>query len=456
MNSISQDQIPSLWKSKTSKASEVELVAPKLGTAFAYMSAGGKMNAKGKFRNTQFVVEQSQSNYQKAISKGLMQATIIERQGKKIILSDGRRAVEFINCSYLGLDLHPKVQEAYRNVGEHWGVNFCCARSRFSIEPLQVLENRLGHWLKGHAVTFPSVTATHMAVMPLVASGLLLDTKAKVTMIFDKLAHSSMQYLKPILAQESDVVTIGHNDLESLVGEVKRAKLAGRVPVFVADGIYSMGGIAPIHELLGMAEQLDFYVYIDDAHGTSIFGERGEGPILSQIAGDMPDRMILTFALSKGFGTNGGGVVFPHKWQENALRTYGQIYAFSAALDFAPTLASLASLDLHLDGTILPLQKKLTNNIQLFDSLNSTETAPSPIRMIRIGDSNKAIAACNELLNLGYFTSVVFFPIVARNNAQLRISVSANHTQTDIVGLSTALNVVLNKVGIYENETVAI
>lgn len=394
-----------------------------------------------KLRNTPFVVRESAVNYQRAIERNLMQVSIKARNGKRIIMPDDREVVEFINCSYLGLDVHPRVVEASKAVDPRWGMNFCCARSRFSIEPQRLLEEELSDLYKGRVITFPSTTTTHISVMPLVASGVLINENStqKTCLIFDRFAHSSMQYLKPVLAEEATIETIPHNSLDDLKLHVMQAHARGEVPVYVADGIYSMGGLCPISDVLVLAEELDFHVYLDDAHGTTIFGSRGEGLALSQIEGNVPDRLILTFALSKGFGAYGGGVCVSDRGRERRIRSYGQVYAFSAALNFSALHACRAVVQLHHDGTVQSLQRTLRDRVALFDELMGEPLPFSPIRMIMIGDERAAIEAGEQLINKGYFASVVFFPVVQREAAQLRICIAANHTPDEIQGLVAAL-----------------
>lgn len=394
-----------------------------------------------KHRNTSYVVQNSYSYYKSAIQNNLMQVTIKGRNNKTVIMPNGMNVVEFINCSYLGLDLHPKVIEASKSVFDMWGINFCCARSRFSIEPTRILEEELSALFRGRAITFPSVTTTHMSVMPLLASGVLIDPKnpPKVRMIFDKFAHSSMQYLKPILANEANVVTIRHNSLEELRTQVLDAHIKGEVPVYIADGVYSMGGLCPLKDLLKLSQELNFYIYIDDAHGTSIYGEYGEGYVMDQIEGNLPDNLIITFCLSKGFGCNGGGVLLPNKMQEELIRSYGQIYSFSAALDFSIVAACLAATELHKDGTVRHLQQVLHNRVAYYDKITEQKLNFSPIRMVPVGREQDAIEIGRRVLEDGFFVSVVFFPIVSKNQAQLRICIAANHTESQIADLARTI-----------------
>lgn len=395
------------------------------------------------------MIKESAANYARAVQGNLMQVTIKARNGKHVILPDGRDVVEFVNCSYLGLDLHPKVIEASKSVDDEWGMNFCCARSRFSIEPQRLLEEELSELYGGRVITFPSTSTAHISVMPLLASGLLVaeGSTRKMCLIFDQFAHSSMQYLKPVLATEATVETVPHNSLDDLRLQVMEARKRGEVPVYVADGIYSMGGLCPVRELLALAEELDFYLYIDDAHGMTIFGERGEGLALSEMDGNVPDRLILTFSLSKGFGAYGGGLLVPGEWREQLIRSYGQVYAFSAAQTFQSVNSCRAVVELHHEGAIQPLQQTLRDRVALYDELMGEPRPFSPIRMVMIGDEENAIKAGERLLEDGYFASVVFFPIVRRNSAQLRLCIAANHTEDDIRGMAAALKDAQTKYG---------
>lgn len=419
-------------------------------------------NKTTKHRNTRSLVSLASEGIQQASAKELMHVTLNERHGKQVTLPDGRKVTEFINCSYLGLDLHPEVIAAGQRVLEEWGVHFCCARSRFSIGPNQALEEGLSTLFRGRAITFPSVTTTHMSVLPLLASGVLLPSTDKpVHIIFDRFAHSSMQYLKPILAQEATLSVIPHNDLDALYQQTKEAQADGKQALYLADGVYSMGGHCPIDRLLPMAQELDLALYIDDAHGTSIYGEQGEGYVLSQIEGPLPPNVFVNFSLAKGFGCNGGGIVVPDKWTETQIRHFGQTYSFSAPLDFSLIGAALAALELHLDGTVKQKQEQLQRNIRTF-VYGETETPQAddpmlsllastdkehagtewlgPIRMVFVGDTDRLLQWGERLVERGYFATTAFFPVVGRGKGQLRIAITADHTREEILGLRHTLN----------------
>lgn len=427
-------------------------------------------------RNTASMVGRAIPLVEQAVKAGLMHVTLQERANKQVRLEDGRSVVEFINCSYLGLDLHPDVLEGARKVLEDWGIHFCCARSRFSIGPNALLEEGLSSLFRGRAITFPSVTSTHMSVLPLLASGVLLDEQhpRPMRVIFDRFAHASMQYLKPILAEEAQVCTIPHNDLGVLREQVLEAHQQGQRAVYLADGVYSMGGMCPVTELVAMSQELDFALYIDDAHGTSIFGEQGEGYVLSQIEGPLPENVFVCFSLAKGFGCNGGGIVLPDQRTERLVRHFGQTYSFSAPLDFSLIGGALAALELHRNGEVRRLQKQLDEHVALFvfgeeghhlSDLSEQERAErlqaqvdpmtsfltwnehdrridgrlGPIRMVFVGEESRALSWGQALIERGHFVSAACFPVVPRGRAQLRIAITAGHSREQILDLRKSL-----------------
>lgn len=386
------------------------------------------------------VIAEALPHYADARRRGLMHVTLAARDGKTVTLMDGRRVREFINCSYLGLDTHPRVIARAKELLDHWGVHFCCARTRFSIGPNRDLEDALGAWSGGRAITFPSVTATHLGVLPLVASGALWRGSRPVRLVFDRFAHASMASLKPLLRESARVETIEHNDLNALRTQFMEARAAGEEPVYVADSVYSMGGRCPLPQVLALAEEHGARLYLDDAHGTSIFGPLGQGAVHEALGGNVPPHVVYTFSLSKGFGTNGGGVVLPTAEQEEMVRLFAQTYAFSASLDFSIIAAAQAALEFHMDGTVRTLQAELRRRVALFDALVPGEREGfSPIRMIPQHSAEDAMRVGESLIARGWFVTVAMFPVVPRDAPQLRLCLTVGHHEDDVRGVVEAL-----------------
>jgi 7-keto-8-aminopelargonate synthetase-like enzyme len=397
------------------------------------------MTTPEPLRNTRSMMTLAAPSYARAVDNGLMRVSLKARNGKRVTLADGREATEFVSCSYLGLDDREDVIAAGKKTLDEWGLHLCCARSRFTIGPNTELEAALSELWGGRAITFPSVTAAHMSTMPLLATEAFGQKRGHTTFLYDRFAHASMQYLKPVLAAENHVETLPHNDLQALEDAVKAAHARGDSVVYVADGVYSMGGFCPIEEVMAMSRRLDFLAYVDDAHGTSIYGARGEGSVLSQLGGRVPEGLVIPFSLSKGFGCNGGGVLLPNTVAESAVRTYGMTYAFSAPLDFSVVGAALRVVELHRDGTVARLQQQLQENVARFDRLTGRDEPFGPIRMVRMGDDETALSSAEKLLASGHFVTVTFFPIVPRGEAQLRLCITARHTPEQLEAVAAAL-----------------
>jgi len=385
------------------------------------------------------VVDYSLPLVEAAVEDGVMHLGFRRRNGKRIEISPRKWVAEFINCSYLGLDMQREVVASYRGIPKDWGVGFCCARTRLSLEKNRELEAALSRLFVARAVAFPSVTSTHMSVMPLVASGALIGAKGGVRLIFDKLAHSSMQYLRPILEKEAEVFIIDHNRIDQLKAEIENAESRGLTPVFVSDGVYSMGGACPIEEVRRLLQDTGLWWYVDDAHGTSLYGSRGEGFVIASCGGVLPPKTILTFSLAKAFGATGGGVLVRRAEQERLVRYFGQTYAFSAPMDYGAIAASMTLIRLHQNGAVGRLQQKLSERIGVFDRAFGGPQGTFPIRTVAIGDERKAIRAARKILDAGYLVNCAFFPTVSRGKAQLRISLSAAHSLAQVRGLAATL-----------------
>lgn len=394
---------------------------------------------KPKARNAARMAEISGPNFNEAYAKGLMGVSCRVSDYRRIeIAVTGQQVVDYTRCGYLNLDSHPRVLAAARaTADEIKSVHFSVARTRLSAEPLARLERTLVDLFQVNSVVvFPTVAAANMGALPLLAAG-LFTSGIKPLIVFDRFAHVTLQYHIPVLREETDVIVIEHNDLEHL----EQLCQGGRLVAYVGDGAYSMGGAAPVRELRVLQEKYGLFVYLDDAHGISVVGKRGEGFVRSQLGG-LDGRTIVAASLGKGFGAAGGMLMLGSLEIENAVRRYAPTYGFSCAPNMASVGAALASAEIHASEELGMLQRSLQQNLALFDNVIPTETIGSclPIRIFRIGNEERAIATGEYLLKRGHYVSVVFFPTVPRGEAALRIAVTAAHDPDDIRELAVLLH----------------
>ncbi|WP_165225802.1 aminotransferase class I/II-fold pyridoxal phosphate-dependent enzyme [Affinirhizobium pseudoryzae] len=388
------------------------------------------------FRNTGTMIDVAGTSFDAAHFRGIMALYAAPGVGRSVRLAhNGQDAIDFVRCSYLGLDNHPAIVEgAAKAVLDDGTLHWSCARTRLNFRRLGDVEDKLSDLFGARALTFTTVLAANMSALPLIASGHLTGGQRPV-MVFDRLAHATLAHHKGVVAQETRVETIAHNDLARLK-EICRdnARVA-----YVCDGIYSMGGQAPIAALRDLQNRYGLFLYIDDAHGVSLFGPQGEGYARSQI-NDIGDRTIIASSLGKGFGASGGVLLLGSAGQELLFRRFAIAHAFSASLNTAALGAVAASANIHRSPELALRQNRLAANVALLDELIPSDFAgqPFPIRMFPIGDELLTINTARELLQRGFYVSAVFFPTVARGKAGLRVCLTADHTEEQLRGLAGA------------------
>ncbi|MBP1880563.1 7-keto-8-aminopelargonate synthetase [Agrobacterium rubi] len=393
-------------------------------------------------RNTAGLIDHAESYFSAAHHQGLMAIYAHPRQGREVdIVFDGfpaRRITDFVRCSYLGLDNHPAVVDgAIRALTDYGALHWSCARTRLNFAILRDLESTLADLFRARIITYTTVLAANMGALPIVASGHLTGG-VRPLMAFDQHAHATLAFHKGTIALETEVRTIGHNDLNMLEDLCR----ANKSVAYVCDGVYSMGGNAPMEDLLSLQDRYGLFLYIDDAHGISIWGQNGEGFARSHFGSDLGSRTIIAASLGKGFGASGGMLMLGTARQEELFRRFAVAHAFSASLNVAAIGAAIESAAIHSSGELAKRQKALKSNIELLDSLLQTEQtgAQLPIRTVALGSEERAVAATRGLLDKGIYSSAIFFPTVAKGRAGIRVCVTADHTDEQVRDLCTALS----------------
>ncbi|MDQ1020047.1 8-amino-7-oxononanoate synthase family protein [Streptomyces afghaniensis] len=363
---------------------------------------------------------------------GVLRAT----EGHEFI-AEGHEFINFSCCSYLDLDSHPEVIQGGIDAMRRYGVlDHCIARSRVQIPAMRELETSLGELFGAQVVCSIAASTATFGLLPLIASG-HLGNGTRPLMIFDKNAHVSMAGLKPVCADETEVVTSRHHDLDFIEDMCKKySKVA-----YVCDGSDSLGGYAPVKELAELQDKYGLLVYYDDSHSLSAYGERGVGYVRTH-SPIQDERTITVVTLNKAFGTSGAAIVLDGQSKKTlrVIERFGGALNYSQLLNTASVGASLASAEIHRTGELTTLQNRLYANIELFDSLVRTEQAGStfPIRLVPMSDAT-VIEAGRRVIEAGFYVSPVFFPIVARGTAGLRVMMRAGQTEQQIRDLCDVL-----------------
>lgn len=396
----------------------------------------------GHFRNTTYMINKSRPFFDAAHAAGLMAVHGRSISGRTFALGTGAlddrpQVIDFVRCSYLGLDNHPVITAGAINAIEaHRSLHWSCARTRLNFDLLAELEEELSEIFCARVIAFSTVMLANLGAMPILASGQLTGGR-KPVVVFDRIAHISLAYHKPVIADETQVETIAHNDMDAL----ERLCREHPVVAYVCDGVYSMGGNALVKELRHLQERYGLFLYIDDAHGISLFGRRGEGFARSQFPPLLGDRTIIAASLAKGFGASGGMLMLGTSEQEDLFRRYAIPHAFSVPPNLAAVGAALGSCTIHRSAELGERQRRLAQRIDVFDGRVATPEQGNslPIRMIAIGSEAKAIGIAKELLDAGFYSSVTFFPTVAQGKAGIRVCITADHEVSDIERLCNSV-----------------
>ncbi|MER7419064.1 aminotransferase class I/II-fold pyridoxal phosphate-dependent enzyme [Micromonospora peucetia] len=395
----------------------------------ADVNASPDVLGRRQYRNGEKVFRASDPAWQAAADNGLIGIRAAGSSNNRLVVSDtGHEFVSLCSSAYLGLNYHPKVVagaiEALRESGT---TGLMVSNTRIRHELLGRLEDELSDLFQAQVLTGVSCSALTFGILPLLASGNLAPGGPRV-MVFDRFAHLSMAYVKPIVADEALVLTSPHNDLNFLEDVCRKYPSVA----YVADGAYSMGGTADLAGLRNLQDRYGLFLYLDDSHSLSIEGVRGEGFVRSQMS--LNPLTIVVSTLHKGFGASGGAAMLGRPEWFNILQRHAGPVGWSQNMEITSVGAALASAAIHRSPELGELQQQLQRNIEYFDRRLPTSFSGNglPVRVIPIGESDAAIKASAELFRRGFYSSAVFFPIVPHGEAGLRVMIRADISEQEL------------------------
>jgi 7-keto-8-aminopelargonate synthetase-like enzyme len=392
-------------------------------------------------------VSKTSDSLDRAFEEGLTGHVITARDGKQVTLTDGSEAVEFVSCSYLGLESHPDLIAAATEAMHRFGLHFSTSRNRGRPPYLGELEALLSVMYDGAQVAaFTSVSNVHLGLLPLLGVGALPSypvADAGVAFLVEKTAHASIQVIRGVLEQIGPTRRFDMADPAALPAAVREAAATGRTPIVLVDGVGSMGGLIDVASMLATLEPFGGHLYVDDAHGVSIDGPLGAGYAFEALGGTLPPHVVLAGSLSKAFGGAGGFAVVPSQEDMLILRKFANPLVFGHSIMLPMLAANVAAAQLHVDGQVAELQRRLWRNAAEFDRLTGGTLVNaglrSPVRGAQFDTEDEAFAAARRLKQAGVLILPAFYPTVARGTGLMRFAVSALHQQHDLETAARAL-----------------
>ncbi len=354
------------------------------------------------------------------------------------MLVDGRLLKVFCSNDYLGLANHPDVIHAFQQGAKTYGVGSGSAHlvnGHFRVH--HELEEALAHCLgRERVVLFSSGFAANLSVMDV-----FCDKNSSV--LQDRLNHASLLDGARLAGAYSR--RYHHADMQHLEHLLQRLPTERRMladyPMIASDSVFSMDGDqAPMKQLVDLAQQYQSWLYIDDAHGMGVLGQ-GYGVIREEcLDADAVPLLMTTFG--KALGTAGAAVSGSEELMHYLLNR-ARPWIFTTAMPPAIASATLKSIELleteswrigHLHMLIAAFKQGMSDQSW---QLISSDTAIQPIL---IGSEEKALLLSEKLLTYGILVSAIRHPTVAKNQARLRITLSASHTLKDIEYLLNVLD----------------
>ncbi len=392
-------------------------------------------------------VSKTSDSLDRAFAEGLTGHVITARDGKQVTLTDGSEAVEFVSCSYLGLETHPDLIAAATEAMGRFGLHFSTSRNRGRPPYLGELEELLSvMYGRAQVAAFTSVSNVHLGLLPLLGAGALPSypvADAGVAFLVEKTAHASIQVIRGVLEQIGPTRRFDMTDPAALPAAVREVAATGRTPIALVDGVGSMGGLIDVASMRAILEPVGGHLYVDDAHGVSIDGPLGAGYALEALGGTLPENVVLAGSLSKAFGGAGGFAVVPSHEDMRILRKFANPLVFGHSIMLPMLAANVAAGRLHVDGQVAALQKRLWHNAAEFDRLTGGTLVNaglhSPVRGAVFDTEEAAFAAARRLKRAGVLVLPAFYPTVARGTGLMRFAVSALHQQHDLETAARAL-----------------
>ncbi len=354
--------------------------------------------------------------------------------GREIVVG-GHRVVNFGSDSFLGLDQHPRVQQAVERGLERWGTHNGASRAFSSVRANIEAEEKLADWLGVESVLiYPSVMLANLGAIP----GLV---GRQDVVVLDEQAHHSMQEAAKIAkANGAKVAAFAHNDPVALEETLKGLR-PYRCALICIDGVYSMSGvIPPMAELNGVARAHDGVLYIDDAHGTGVLGKQGQGTVLDALGSY--ENTFVVGSLSKAFSCAGGFIGCPESFHR-LLKIRSSPYVFGGPV-VPPYLEAIDTvIDILRSEEYEGLRSRLDVHIaSLTQGLSELGLVviggATPIVSVLVGDEGDTLNAGKFLFDRGYYVQSVLFPAVPYHGGVLRVQCNANHDDNQIRGLLDA------------------
>lgn len=351
---------------------------------------------------------------------------IIEGPQQAEILVKGKKVLNFCANNYLGLSNHPRLIEGAKAMMDKRGfgmssVRFICGTQDIHKE----LEAAISDYFKTEdTILYAACFDANGGIF-----GALFNDEDAI--ISDALNHASI--IDGVRLCKAKRYRYANGNMEELEKCLQEAQ-AQRFRIVVTDGVFSMdGNVAPMDKICDLAEKYDALVMVDESHSAGVVGETGHG--VSELCKTYGRVDIYTGTLGKAFGGALGGFTTGRKEIIDMLRQNSRPYLFSNSL--APSIigASLEVFKMLKESN--ELHDKLVENVNYFREkimaagfdIKPTQSA---ICAVMLYDAKLSQVYASKMLDEGIYVTGFYYPVVPKNEARIRVQISAGHNREQL------------------------
>ena len=351
---------------------------------------------------------------------------ITNPQGASIRISTGEEVLNFCANNYLGLSSHPDVIQAAKDALDTHGYGMSSVRFICGTQDIHKnLEQKISEFL--------GMEDTILYAAAFDANGGVFEPlfDKEDAIISDSLNHASI--IDGVRLCKAERYRYANNDMVDLEAQLIKAQ-DQRNRIIVTDGVFSMeGSLAQLDKICDLAEKYDTLVMVDDSHSTGFVGKAGRGT--HEHCGVMGRVDIITSTLGKALGGAMGGFTSGKKEIIDMLRQRSRPYLFSNSL--APAIVGAALKVIDLLSANSDLRDKLEENTSYFrakmtDAGFDIKNGVHPIVPVMLYDAKLAQQMSEKLLAEGIYVIGFFFPVVAKDQARIRVQISAAHSRENL------------------------
>ena len=364
-------------------------------------------------------------------------------QGAEIGLTSGQEVLNFCANNYLGLSNHPRLVQAAKDALDSHGFGMSSVRFICGCQDIhKTLEAKIAE--------FFGTEDTILYAACFDANGGVFEPilTAEDAIISDSLNHASI--IDGVRLCKAQRFRYQNADMEDLEAQLKKASETARFKIIVTDGVFSMdGNVAPMDKINELAKKYDAMIMVDECHSAGVVGKTGRGVTeLFNIRGEVD---IITGTLGKAFGGGIGGFTTGKKEIIEMLRQKSRPYLFSNSLLPAAVGAGIEMFDMMAETT--ELQDKLHNNSEYFiakmkEAGFDIKPSKSAICAVMLYDAKLSQDMAAKLLEEGIYVIGFYYPVVPKDQARIRVQLSAGHERVHLDKAIAAFTKVGKELGV--------